>query len=108
MPFTGTLALNGAQSFSFTATSSGSIIAKLTTLTPNTPVGVWLGVWDGTRCAFGSGREDAIQYDNNNSDPNQPGEVNAFATSGGSYCVRIYDANGTAGGQTYQIDVTHP
>src|SRR5947209_6948579 len=61
--FPGTLALNGAQSFSFTATTSGSITAKLTTLAPNTPVGVWLGVWDGARCAFGAGREDATQYD---------------------------------------------
>ncbi len=105
---TGTLTKNGAATFSFGTTVSGPIVARLITLTPNDSVGLWLGTYDGSYCAYGSGKENAIQYDPNDPDPEQPGRVNAFAPSSGSYCVRIYDANGTASGQTYQIAVTHP
>ena len=75
----GTLTVNGAASFAFTSTTSGAITAKLVALAPNTSVGLWLGVWDGQRCAFGTGRVDALQYDpaKPDDDPGQKGFVTA-------------------------------
>lgn len=108
-PFTGTLTRNGAKSFSFSSTTSGSIIATLTTLTSSLPgptpeVGLWLGVWDGTRCSSGVVNNSAVQST----------IVSAFAPSSGTWCVRIYDPNGSVpipqspDFYTYQIDLTHP
>lgn len=102
--FTGTLTLNGAASFPFNSTTSGSITATLTSFTPDTTlqVGLWLGVWDGARCASGVVNDKIVQGAN----------VPAFAPSAGSWCVRIYDSMGNVpaspGGDAYQIDVTHP
>jgi len=106
----GTLTVNGAASFSFVTLTAGSITAKLTTLAPNTPVGLWIGVWVGSQCAFGTGRVDALQYDPTipDNDPAQKGFVSAYATSGGNFCTRIYDPDGTGGVHTYQIEVSHP
>jgi hypothetical protein len=102
--FTGTLTLNGAASFPFSSTTSGSMTATLTTFSPDTtlPVGLWFGVWDGSRCFNGGANDKAVQ-----------GSVlPAFAPSAGTWCVRIYDSMGNVpaspGGDTYQLDVTHP
>jgi len=99
--FAGTLNTNGAASFPFASTTSGSISASLTTFTPDTTlqIGLWIGVWDGARCSSGVANDKAIQGTT----------VTGFATTSGNWCVRIYDATGTVTQvENYQIDVTHP
>jgi hypothetical protein len=102
--FTGTLTLNGAASFPFNSTTSGSMTATLTTFSPDTTlqVGLWFGVWDGARCFNGGANDKAVQGTS----------VPAFAPAAGTWCVRIYDSMGNVpaspGGDAYQVDVTHP
>jgi hypothetical protein len=98
--FTGVLTKNGARVHTFTVTAGGAITALLTTLAPNSAVGLSLGTWNGSICAVGPGlfNDDAIQ-----------GEVVVAQTSAtGDFCVRIYDAAGTVvEPPTYVIDVSY-
>ncbi|OFV90982.1 MAG: hypothetical protein A3H95_17125 [Acidobacteria bacterium RIFCSPLOWO2_02_FULL_64_15] len=107
--FTGTLTLNGGWSFPFSTVTSGSIAAELKSLDtvpptvppdPTLKVGLWVGVWDGARCSSGIADDNAVKGT----------VINAFAISQGNFCVRIYDSKGNvpAGGETFQIEVTHP
>jgi hypothetical protein len=109
--FTGTLALNGAATFPFTALSSGALAATLTCIQPagcpDPPpavdttliVGMWLGVWANGTCQFGVANDDALQGST----------INAFAVQAGNYCVRVYDSKGNLPAtENYRIDVTHP
>ncbi|MGB7219821.1 MAG: hypothetical protein WBD07_13565 [Vicinamibacterales bacterium] len=112
--FTGALRLNEAASFPFSSASGGSITATLTTFTPDLTLkaGLWVGVWNGTQCTSGVANDSAQGPDPAANPVRFASTVTAFATSAGSWCVRIYDSTGTAPasspGQAYQIDVTHP
>ena len=98
--FTGTITLNGATTYSFTATGVGSITAVLTTLSPDStqPVGLSVGTWNGSICQIVLADDASIQGS----------QVLGNSSATGSFCVRIYDAGGTVvQPETYTIDVTH-
>jgi hypothetical protein len=96
--FSGVLTLNGARVHSFTVSAPGGITALLTTLTPNNPVGLNLGTWNGSICQVILFNPSAIQ-----------GSVNVGQTSAtGTFCVVIHDAAGTAvEPQTYAVEVSY-
>ncbi len=49
--FTGTLHLNGAETYNFTSTTGGTVIITLTDIPDGTPaVGLSLGTWTGSAC----------------------------------------------------------
>ena len=98
--FSGTLHLNGAEIFNFTATSGGTVVITLTTIPDGTPpIGVSLGTWTGTACQ--------VVIDNSNAA--KAAVVTGTVTSAASLCARIYDAHGTiAAPADFTITVGHP
>ena len=103
--FSGTLTLNGAQTFLFTVSTTGSISAALTTLTSSAPgatvvpIGIALGTWNGAACQVVLASDAVLQSSS------VPGQVNAT----GTFCLRVYDAIGTVTPpESYVITVTHP
>jgi hypothetical protein len=96
----GTLTLNGAFSFPFTVTATGTMEAVLTQLEPDiaSPVGLALGTWNGSICQIVLSHDMAIQGS----------RVVANASAVGDFCVRIFDSTGTmARPQTFRIVVAH-
>jgi hypothetical protein len=99
--FEGTLAPNGARTFSFTVGAAGTVTATLTTLQPDpaAAVGLALGTWNGTTCQIVLANDNAVQGTT----------VTGAVSSAGSLCVRIYDAAGTlAGTVSFVVTVVHP
>jgi hypothetical protein len=96
--FTNILTLNGARVHTFTVTAPGSISALLTSLTPNNPVGLNLGTWNGSICQVILFNTNATQ-----------GSVNVGQTTAtGTFCAVIYDAAGTVvEPQTYTLEVSY-
>jgi hypothetical protein len=90
--FSDVLTLNGARTYTFTVTATGSITAQLTSLAwedpaitdPVVPVGLSLGTWNGSICQ--------IVLDNPATTSGQV--VVGQTTALGDFCVRIYDAAG--------------
>jgi len=99
--FSGTLVLNGAFAYPFVVNASGGIEAILTTETPNNvqPVGLSLGIWNGTSCQEVLSNDAAIQGT----------VVSGQTSSSGNFCVRVFDAQGTVvTPESYSITVDHP
>ena len=98
--FNGTLTLNGAQTYSFTATAGGTVTVTLTSVTPDTTaiLGLALGTWNGTSCQIVISNDNAIQGSN----------VTGTATAAGNFCVRVYDAAGTLPNpETFSVSIVH-
>jgi hypothetical protein len=101
--FSGTLTQNGAATFPFVVSVSGSVAAILLTLTPDDTVSVGLGIglWDGTACQSTPG----IWNDGAVLGTRVIGQV----TGSTSLCARVYDAQGTLPQPTeFTIRVEHP
>jgi len=98
--FTGTLHLNGAETYNFTAASGGTVVITLTGLPDGTPpVGLSLGTWTGSACQ--------IVIDNSNAA--QSAIVTGTVTSAASLCARVYDAHGTiATPADFTLTAAHP
>jgi hypothetical protein len=98
--FTGTLHLNGAETYNFTAATGGTVLVTLTTLADGTPpIGLSLGTWTGAACQ--------IVIDNSNAAVQ--GFVTGTVTSATSLCARVYDAHGTiATPADFTITAAHP
>jgi hypothetical protein len=99
--FTGTLTLNGSQTFQFATLAAGQVSVELMSLSPdsNAVVGLEVGVWDGTTCQRVV-HNDTVQLDTT---------VVADATTTGSLCASIYDSTGTLPGpEAFDIQVIHP
>lgn len=101
--FTGTLATNGAASHVFTATGSGTVTLKLTSLslenggTPP-PVGISLGGVNSLACTAVVSRDQATA-----------GTEIVGTTAGGTLCARIFDAYGIVTDPvSYTLTVVHP
>ena len=99
--FTGTITKNGAVSFPFTAISAGTATASLTTVGPDAaiPLGISVGVWNGTSCAVAIANDNALQ-----------GYVlTASINAAGSLCLRVYDAAARVTDVfTFTVEVVHP
>lgn len=106
--FTGTLAMSGSASYSFTVQTAGTVFVTLTTLTDSvdsslTPpaVGISLGTWNGTSCSANFG----IFTDN----AGQGAAIGGLVSGAGLLCARIYDpASRVTNPLAYTITVTHP
>lgn len=98
--FTGTLHLNGAETFPFTALAGGTIVITLTTIPDGTPpVGLSLGTWTGSACQ--------IVIDNSNAA--QSAIITGTVTAAAALCARVYDAHGTITNPAdFTITVGHP
>jgi len=98
--FTGTLHLNGAETYNFTSATGGTVLVTLTALTDGTPViGLSLGSWTGAACQ--------IVIDNSNAAVQ--GFVTGTVSSATSLCVRVYDAHGTVTKPAdFTITAAHP
>ena len=106
--FTGALEKNGAQSYSFTVSTIGTVFVTLTTLTDsinpdNVPptVGISLGTWNGTSCA--------VNYGIFTDAAGQGAAIAGTVTGAGVLCTRIYDPGSKVSNPVnYTITVTHP
>jgi hypothetical protein len=98
--FTGTLNMNGAASFPFTAKTGGTVTATLQTIAPDATiaVGLYLGTWTGSVCQ--------VLFPNDN--VLQGATVSATATSAASLCVRIYDVGKVTTPLNFTITVVRP
>lgn len=98
--FNGTLAAGGTIFFPFTITTSGTITATLTSLTPQTTitVGFGLGQPSSGTCALMSGAY---------SETSKVGQVLSGTIGTGSYCVVIYDIGNVQGSDDFVITVAH-
>jgi len=84
--FEGTLTVNGAQVFSFTAVTAGNVTSTLTSLGPDSDIkiGMSLGTWSGTQCTLVVTNDSVGQGDT----------VTATSSAGGALCVRVNDPAG--------------
>jgi len=100
--FTGTLAQNSATTVTFSTTTSGTVLATLTSLAPLATVqlGFALGTWDGTAC----------QVVLVNPAGTTGSQLQASASTKGNYCVHLYDVGNIAADApvSYTLTVVHP
>jgi hypothetical protein len=101
--FSGTLAPQGANVFTFTVKQAGTVSVTLTNLTPASTVGLGLGTPTGsgntTNCVLSTFTNDATA-----------GAAPQITTTGqpGSLCVRVYDAGKVTASVAFTINVVHP
>src|SRR6266508_2348534 len=83
---TGTLTLDGAITFPFTAGAGGTVTATLTSESPDAtlPIGLALGAWNGSACSISIPNDAAVQSS----------AVTGTVTAAAALCVRVYDAVG--------------
>jgi hypothetical protein len=99
--FSGTLTMNGANTFPFTATAGGTVTLTLTSLAPDPTLGIGLslGTWTGSAC----------QIIIDNSAASQTAAISGTVTSAANLCARVYDPNTkVATPQTFTLTVVHP
>ena len=101
--FSGTLTVNGAQTFAFQALSAGTIQASIKSFAPETDlkVGLSIGTFNGVTCAT----TPALSNDN----AGQGIAVTANVATAANLCVRIYDSLGQiTQPNAFEITVIHP
>ena len=102
--FAGTLNPSGGVTSNFTTQTSGTVVATLTTVGPDStkPIGFALGTFNTVVnvCTIVLANDLALQG----------AILQASASSAGTYCVRVYDTGSvpTDTGATYTITVNHP
>ena len=98
--FTGTLAVGGSSSFTFTVGQAGTVNATLTSLGGSSPVGLGIGTPGGTTsCQLATSSQSTTA----GTSP----QVSAKETAG-SYCVCVFDTGSLAAATTFAVTVTHP
>jgi len=103
-PFSGTVNQNGAVTYNFTSTRSGTVTATLTQLGPDETA--TLGMSLGTLSSTGTTCQAVLTNDQSTKGTVITGAVSAF----GSLCVRVYDTGAITAAVpfTYEITVVHP
>lgn len=98
--FSGSLTVNGAITFPFSATSAGQVLLTVTAIAPDAtiPLGVSLGTWDGFAAC-------QVILDNNNALVGS--QVRGQASAAGNLCARVYDVGKFSAPITFEITVTH-
>jgi hypothetical protein len=100
--FTGTLIVNGAQSFPFAVTAGGTVAATVVSVQPDVTlvIGLSLGTWNGANCAIVLSNDSATQGST----------ITGTASNAGNLCVRIYDVGHVtaASPAAYTVAVSHP
>lgn len=101
--FTGTLSVNGGQTFPFQALGSGAVQATIKTFVPETDqkLGLFIGVYNGVTCTSSP----ATTNDN----AAQGMTVTAYVSTAAALCVRVYDSTGLlTQTNSFEITVIHP
>lgn len=101
--FSGTLTVNGSQTFAFQALGSGTVQATIKTFSPETDakVGLAVGVYNGVTCATSP----ALTNDT----AGQGITVTAQVATAAALCVRINDSQGQmTQSNVFEITVIHP
>ena len=98
--FSGTLTVNGAVTFPINLGGAGTVTATIGALAPNPAVivGLSMGVSNGVSCTTGVSNDTAVLGTT----------LTATTTTGGGYCVRIYDVGRIGEATTFAITVIHP
>ena len=98
--FSGTLTVNGAITFPFSANRAGTVTARLVTVAPDatTVLGLSIGTLFAGQC------QTVIANDN----ATQNATVTGQASAQGSLCARVYDVGRLTGSITFEITVDHP
>lgn len=98
--FIGTLNKNGAQTFSFTVSTTGQVTATLAELSSSAvPVSLSLGNWNGTTCQVVLANDNSVQGT----------FVTGTMSASGNLCLRLSDASGNLeAAVTFKVDVVHP
>jgi hypothetical protein len=96
--FSGSITINGAATHLFTVNRSGSALATLTALSPNSAavVSFAMGTWNGQYCAVTLAKDDATT-----------GSGVLGTASAGAFCVRISDVGRLTEPTDYTITVQH-
>jgi len=97
--YKGTVGVNGAATFSFGVTASGSVTATYTSMSPASAatMGLALGIWNGSSCNVVIANDNAIVNST----------VVGTASAAGTLCVRAYDIGKLAATQTVELSITH-
>ncbi len=97
--YSGTVAVNGAATFSFGVTAAGSVTATYKTISPTATatMGIALGVWNGTSCNVVIANDNAIVNTT----------VVGTASAAGTLCVRAYDIGKLTATQNIEVAITH-
>ncbi len=97
-PFTGTLRMNGAASYPFTATAGGTITATLTALSGGENIGLSIGTWTGSACQVVIANDNAAQAST----------ISGTVTAAASLCVRVYDPGRLTAPANFTVTIVHP
>ena len=97
-PFTGTLRMNGAATYPFTATAGGTITATLTTLSGSENIGLSIGTWTGAACQVVIANDNAAQA----------ATISGTVTAAASLCVRVYDPGRLTAPADFNVTIVHP
>jgi hypothetical protein len=97
--YTGTVAVNGAATFSFGVTAAGAVTATYTKLSPvsGATMGLALGIWNGASCNIVIANDNAILNST----------VIGQTSAAGTLCARAYDIGKLTGTQTVELSITH-
>jgi len=102
--FSGTLNMNGAATYPFTAGAGGTVTATLTTVGPDAtvPIGLSLGAWTGSACQLSS----SIANDS----ATQGAIVTGTVTAAAALCARVYDTGKVTAAQpvSFTVTIAHP
>ena len=99
--FNGTLNMNGAVTFPFTATAAGSVTVTLTSVAPDATlaIGLSLGTWTGSACQIVIANDAAAQT----------AAVTGTVSSAASLCARVYDTGKVPTTPvTFGVSIVHP
>jgi hypothetical protein len=98
--FTGTLAVQSSNLFSFTVAQAGTVSLTLSTLSATGPVGLGVGTPNGaTACTLTSSNSTALAG---------PTPQIMVTENPGTYCVSVYDVGNLTGPAAFSITVVHP
>ena len=99
--FTGTVNINGAVTHSFAATSTGTVTATLTSMSPDSTltIGLAMGTWNGATCAIVLANDKAVRTSV---------VTGTLSSVAGNLCVRIFDVGGITEPTAYEVTVIHP
>jgi len=101
--FTGTLAVNGGQTFPIQALAGGVVQATMKTFAPETDqkFGLAIGVYNGVTCSY--------TPTTSNDTTTQGITITAYVATAAALCVRIYDSTGLLTQvNNFEITVVHP
>ena len=98
--FSGVLNKNGALTFPFNATASGTATATLASILPDNTLalGFAMGTWNGQACQSVISNDNAIEFTT----------LTGTVGSAGALCLRIYDIGRIATTTKFTITVVHP